>query len=110
MPRCPTCAHAIPRSLVLGASAPRFWWRRDDTPFRLRCPSCGDTVGIERRTGRIFFLLCLCPLPLLAWLAHVAGFVAAPWVVLLPLAWLILFPVVWLDRVRLVPIGPQRRS
>jgi hypothetical protein len=54
---------------------------------------------------RAFFLIWLCPLPVLAWLASLPSATHEYYLLVLPAAWLILFPMYWLTRVRLVPMG-----
>jgi hypothetical protein len=102
MLRCPICESGIPLARLVEARAPGINLHPESMRFRLKCPACGETIGLARSTTRIFFAFWLCPLPLLAWLAHELGFAQALFVLALPGAWLLLFPFYWLARVQLV--------
>jgi len=73
--------------------------------FRMACPGCRQAIGFGRSALRGFFLMWLCPLPVLAWLASLPSATHEYYLLVLPAAWLILFPMYWLTRVRLVPMG-----
>ena len=101
MLHCPDCHIAIALKSLLRAHAPGINFHRDAMRFRMTCPGCGKSIGFEPSATRKFFLLWLCPLPILAFLTHRLGFVEAHFVLALPLAWLLLFPPYWLGRARL---------
>jgi predicted RNA-binding Zn-ribbon protein involved in translation (DUF1610 family) len=107
MHQCPKCGATVKTSALLAARAPGGNFRRESMRFRLACPNCGQPIGLDRGTIRLFTVLWLCPLPLWAWVASWV-FASGLVVLVLPITWFVFFPVFWLWRIRLTSLGTDQ--